>query len=103
MYNIVFNKVVYKKIDRYTEIYRKYFEEFYQDSWIWEEEKIINNYIIESEDRYFQILEEIKNKLSDPIITYMENKAIISWRSKILLVSFKDIDNTRIITDLDIR
>lgn len=102
MFNIQFDKKALSKVDSYVISYRSHFEEMYFDSWLWQVEKIIENYYLESEERYFQILDTIENKLSDTIITYPKNEAIIKWRSKTLFVSLKDEWGTRIITDLEI-
>lgn len=93
----------YQKIDMYVLNYRNYFEDLYRDSGIWNEEKIISSYCQEAEERYFHILDILSEKLSNPIISYPDNTTLIRWRSKILLVSFIDDENTRIITDLEIR
>jgi len=45
----------------------------------------------------------ISDKLSNPVISYSEQQTIIRWKSKILLVSFRDENETRNITDLEIR
>lgn len=103
MFNIKILPQAYQKIDMYVLNYRNYFEDLYKDSGIWDEEKIISSYCQEAEERYFQILDILKEKLSDTVITYPNNTTIIRWRSKILLVSFQDEDDTRIITDLEIR
>ena len=63
MYKVSFTKWAYNAIDEYALHYRKYFEALYQDTWIWEEEKIVNNYIIESEEKYFQIADTIEERL----------------------------------------
>jgi len=53
--------------------------------------------------RYHEIADAIQEKLSDMIISYTENETIIRWRTKILIVNFSEKDNTRTVTDLDIR
>jgi hypothetical protein len=103
MYKILFTEGAYHKIDMYSLQYRKYFEELYGDTWIWNERTILDNYTLEAEERYFQIVDTISEKLSNSHISFKDNETLIKWRSKILLVSFIDSKDTRIITDLDIR
>lgn len=91
------------KIKKYTEDYRAYFEEVYKDSWIWSEDTIIQTYLQESENRYLEIRTILKTKLESEVISYKNNSAIIKWKSKILLVTFKDNWNSRTITDIEIR
>jgi hypothetical protein len=90
MFKISISPKAYLKIDMYVLKYREYFEELFQDSGIWEEQKIIHNYQLDSEERYFQILDTLESTLSNPLISYQNNTTIIRWRSKILLVSFRD-------------
>ena len=103
MYRVFFTSEAYTQVDNYVLNYRKYFGELYQDTGVWEEDKIINNYIVESEERYFQILDTVYLTLEKSLPSYPNNQAIIRWRSKILLVSFRETDDTRIIIDIEIR
>lgn len=103
MFKVYLEPQAYHKIDSYIISYSNYFERLFQDSWVWEESTIISNYCIESEERYFQILKALELKLSNPIISYSNNEAIIKWRSKILLVSFREKWDTRTITHIEIR
>ena len=103
MLKVIFTKKAYEQIDIYTEKYRSYHRDLYKDSWIWNEEKIIDNYFEDSREKYFQIVDEIVKRLENPVISYTDNEAIIKWRTKILIVNFKDEWETRIITDISIR
>ena len=103
MYKIQINQRVIEKIKNYTENYRVFFEEAYKDSWIWSEDTIIESYIKESDNRYFEIKNLLKEKLEQSIISYLHKTTIIKWRSKILLVSFSEKWNTKTITDIEIR
>jgi len=103
MFKVTFTENAYQGIDMYVYRYRSYFENLYKDTGVWEENTIIDNYIIESEERYFQIVDTIAKVLQDDIITYTQNETLIKWRSKILLVFFQEKENTRIITGISIR
>ncbi|MDA9129385.1 hypothetical protein N9J72_02835 [Candidatus Gracilibacteria bacterium] len=103
MYNIIFNSKVRERIIQYTNRYLDYYFELYQDSGIWSHDSIIQGYENESLKRYKEIFDTLENTLSNTVITYPNNQAIIRWRSKILIVSFRDSGDTRIITDLEIR
>lgn len=103
MYKITFTGKALDEIDKYSKSYKNYYKKLYEDSWIWAEKQIKDAYVKESIFRYDEIVENISLKLSASIVTYPNNQAIIRWRSKILLVSFKDRWDTRTITDLKIR
>ena len=103
MFKVIFSKKTLEKIDIYISAYRQYHEEIYQDSWIRSERQIIDGYAEESKYRYFEMLEILERNMSENIISYPNNQAIIRWRSKILLVSFTTTQDTRIITDIEIR
>lgn len=94
---------VYEIIEQYVRRYRIYYQELFEDSGVWNRAEIIAWYEKESIIRYSEILDMIEEKISNSVITYIDNTAIIRWRSKILLVSFRDEWNIRIITHLEIR
>lgn len=75
----------------------------FEDSWIWSEESIVYNYIFDSSLKTEEIYDLIFEKLSDDLIKYPENKAIIKWRSKYLIIKFEDKEDKRIILDLEIK
>ena len=103
MYKILFNKKSLSQTNNYVKNYRSYHENVYQDSWIWSEDIIIDSYRKESIFRYDEILDTILNKLSTSVISYPNNKVVIRWRSKILLVSFIEKWDMRTIIDIEIR
>lgn len=94
---------VYEIVELYTRRYRLYYQELFEDSGIWNSKQIIEGYKKESILRYTEILDTLESTLSNPLISYQNNTTIIRWRSKILLVSFRDEWEVRIITDLEIR
>ena len=103
MFNITFSQKAFHQIQAYISRYREYYQELYLDSWIWNENLIISWYVNESENRYDEIRNIIKQRLSEDIPSYPHNKAIIPWRTKVLFISFEQDDDTRIITYVDIR
>jgi len=103
MYKVNVTKRVIEKIQKYIKSYRWYHEDLYLDSGVWNEELIIDGYFQEAKNRYKEIRFTLENKISQAIPSYLNNQAIIRWRSKILVVSFRERDDTRIITDLEIR
>ncbi len=103
MFKIYFSKKFFFTLQRYVDNYLHYYEDIYRDSGIWSKEMIMDWYAQESEKRYQEIIDTIEERLSLTHISYPNNKAIIHWRSKVLLVSFRDINNTRNITDLEIK
>ncbi len=103
MKKIIFTKKVFRVIDKYIRDYLNYYEEFYRDSWVFNEAQIIENYYKEASDRKENIVDTITSKLQEEIISYPNNNAIITWKTKIFLIKFKDDWDLRIIEDLDIR
>lgn len=103
MLKVNFSSKATKSLKQYSDNYLNYYEDLYSDSWIWSQDKIIDWYILESIQRYNEIVDSIEAKLGEDIVSYNDNEVIIRWRSKILLVSFKDAWDTRIITDIEIR
>ena len=76
----------------YFDKYRKYFENLYQDSWIWSENQIINSYIDEAKNRKIEVLNLIKNKLEEENVLWRKDNSsvIIKWRTKYLFIDFDE-------------
>lgn len=100
---IIYSEKVEKILEKYIENFNSYYENLYSDSWIWSEEIIIKSYKKEAFDRKDDIINTINKKLWDTIIVYSENKAILKWRRKFLIVEFFDYNWYRIIFDLEIK
>jgi len=103
MYKILFHTKASGSIKLYTDLYRNYYKELFIDTEIWSVEQIVDGYNQESRKRYQEIADIIEQTLSNPIISYSKNETLIKWKSKILLVSFQEKGDTRIITDISIR
>lgn len=103
MYKIRLTESALQNIKEYSSNYRKYYEELYQDTGLWWEDIIIQNYISEAENRYREIRVSLVSKLANSMIVYPDNQTIIRWRSKVILVSWEDDGDTRVITSLEIR
>lgn len=104
MYKVEISKKAIWKIDTYIARYVRYYDEMFSDSWILNENQIIQMYIEESRVRYQEIKQILQDKLSNPHISYIKNTVVLRWRSKVLIVSFEDSNNfVRRIIDLEIR
>ncbi len=103
MKKIIFTWKVISRIKTYADNYVDFYIDLYKDSWIWWLEEILKNYRREWRIRYKSIVKTIKTKLQEDIISYPNNRVIITWKTKILIIKFKDEENLRIIEDLDIR
>jgi len=105
MHKVIFTDRALDVIDRYSLKYREYFEELYSDTGIWSESEIRDYYRRESLQRMNEIIDLITQKLSEESVLGRSSDDIIgiSWRSKILLVSWYEVGDTRMITDLSIR
>jgi len=76
----------------YFDKYRKYFENLYQDSWIWSENQIINSYINEAKNRKIEVLNLIKNTLEEENVLWRKDNysIIIKWRTKYIFIDFEE-------------
>ncbi len=103
MKKIIFKWNALEKVNIYSENYSNYYEELYQDSWLWNENQIIEWYREEWKRRQSSIFKTIANHLQNEIITFPNNEALIRWRTKIIIVKFFDDGDLRVVEDLDIR
>ncbi len=103
MKKIILSKKALSKIEAYVRNYSKYYEELYQDCWVWNEKQIIEWYKIEWENRFESIFETIVNNLSDDFVSYANNQAIMIWKTKIIVVKFRDKDNIRYIENINLK
>lgn len=103
MPKVVFDTIALDGINRYIERYTLYFEELYSDTGVWNEQEIIKSYKKEGYARYDSILDTIESALSAEIISYTKSETYIRWKSKIIIVSFRDIDDLRIVEKIEIR
>jgi len=81
----------------YFDKYRKYFENLYQDSWIWSENQIINSYIDEAKNRKIEVLDLIKNTLEEENVLWRKDNysIIIKWRTKYIFIDFEEDNELR--------
>lgn len=103
MKKIEYTLEVHDAINFYTDSYRRYYEELYSDTGLWWLDMILSSYRDESKNRRQEILDLIEESLSNELITYLVNTTIVRWRSKILLITFEDEGDARIVTHLEIR
>jgi len=92
-------------IDSYIDAYRNFYMSIYTDTGIWDEERILESYRSEARMRKTEIVELLRKKLSvDTVLgAHTTNQSVhISWRSKTILVKWKDDGDIRIITELKI-
>lgn len=92
MYKVFFKDEVSKYILNYFENYRKYYEDLFEDSWIWSEDQIIKWYIDESLNRHNELKSMIIDTLKDEKILWVKNNysIILKWRTKYLFIDFKE-------------
>ena len=93
------------RVDKYARNYLEYYRSTYLDSGIWSEDIIVQSYIEWSISRKNEMIETIRARLERdvPIGHSGQNTVKIPWRTKILKVSYEDIDEEeRVILDLEI-
>lgn len=107
MYRVYFDEIIYEYLSWYFRLYRQYYQNLYQDSWLWSEDIIIKWYNDESQNRKKEILDLLENCLSEEKVFWKTpfNTIVIKWRTKYLIVEWSE-DNTskkRTVNSLDIR
>jgi len=100
--NIIIKPWATQSIQNYITRYGFYYQDLYEDSGLWNEDMIISWYIDEARNRYHEIHDIISTTLQNNIIVYLDNIAIIKWRSKMLQVQFVDEWNDRIVLSINI-
>jgi hypothetical protein len=107
MYKVFYDDWVMKYLSSYFNLYREYYENLYEDSWIWSEDMIIEWYINESKQRKNEIIDLLDSCLSEESILWkrMTNSIVLKWKTKYLFIDWKEhVENKqRIITNIDIR
>jgi len=97
MYKVTFKPDVYDYLLKYFNKYREYYENLYEDSWIWSENQIIDWYIKESKNRNIEILDLIEETLDKENVFWRKenNSLIIRWRTKYLFIEFYEDANLK--------
>jgi hypothetical protein len=81
----------------YFENYRRYYENLFEDIWIWSENQIIDLYIEESLNRHNELKSLITNTLKEESILWrkQDNSIIVRWRTKYLFIEFLENDELK--------
>jgi len=97
MYRVSLTNKSINYLWNYFNSYRKYFEDLFEDSWIWSENQIINLYIEESKNRKIELLKLIKDTLQEENILWRKNEKfiIIRWRTKYLFIDYEEDINVK--------
>jgi hypothetical protein len=107
MYKVFFSKESSEYILNYFDKYREYYENLYEDSWIWSENQIIKSYIDESLNRHNNLKDLIIKSLKDENILWRnkDNSIIIKWRTKYIFIDFQENNDLsrRYISNISIR
>lgn len=107
MYRVLLTNKSISYLWNYFDLYRRYYEELYQDSWIWSENQIINSYIDESKNRKMEVLKLIKETLQEENILWRTNdySIIIRWKTKYIFVDFTEDNDLkeRFVNSISIR
>ena len=107
MYKVKFNISVQEYLSGYFKLYRKYYEDLYKDSWLWNEDQIINWYIQESIKRKEEIIDLLEESISNEKILWrtFKNTLFIKWKTKYIFIKWMEKENikTRYIISIEIR
>ncbi len=92
MYKVFFAKDSSKYILNYFEKYRIYYENLFQDSWIWSENQIIKLYIDDALNRHNELKDLIVKTLKEEKVFWRtnENSLVITWRTKSIFLDFDE-------------
>ena len=97
MYKVYFKNETSKYILSYFENYRRYYENLFEDSWIWSEDQIIKWYIDESLNRHNELKILIIKTLKEEKNLWVKNgnSMIIKWRTKYIFIDFEEDNNLK--------
>ena len=92
-------------IEMYMYRYREYFEHLYTDTGIFDEKKILDTYRQQDKKRKREILSTIQEKLSTETVfgRTPSDTLLFTWRSKTIILAWRDDRETRFVTDVQIR
>ena len=92
MFRIQLNKKVQNYLSEYFGHYRGYYQKLYEDSWLWNEEQIIDWYIKESQKRKEEIISLVEKYISQDEILWrtLENTIFLHWRTKYIFIQWRD-------------
>lgn len=103
MFKVVFANTALEWVNRYIERYTRYFEELYSDTGLWSEDMIIESYKAEWYARYDSIIDTIESSLMSDMISYVQFETYIRWKSKVLIVAWRDEDSLRVVEKIEVR
>ena len=97
MYKVLFTNKSINYLWNYFSKYREYYQNLYEDSWLWSEKHIIESYINEAKNRKIEILDVIEKTLKEENILWRKehNSIIIKWRTKYLFIDFSEDQNLK--------
>lgn len=64
---------------------------------------IIESYINEARDRRKNMFDIISKTLENEFVSYPNKTAVIKWKTKFLMIKLSEIEDVRIVEDIDIR
>ena len=105
MRSIVLSQTAQDAIVAYVRAYRQYFTDLYTDTGIFSETQILQYYEEQVMIREREIIDLIEKHLSaDEVLgRTQKNTLLLSWKTKVILLEWKDQESIRIITDIQIR
>jgi hypothetical protein len=109
MYKVVFENLVYNKIDKFIDWYTNIFLKMFNDTWIYNEYLIVDEYRKRSIKLNEEIYNSIFSKLSSDVILWCkklnnqdEFKSIIFVWNFMIIISYKNQEflKTRLVYDI---
>lgn len=97
-FQVVLSEIVRDKIDRYIHAYEFFFEKLYEDTGIWSEDQIRENYRKQARERKEKVLGKLQFVFSQEIILgrTSETTHIILFENKVLIVTYSEDENERL-------
>ena len=105
MYRVEFEEEVYNYLAIYFSKFSQYYEILYEDSWLWNENLIIDGYIREANLRKEDIILSLEKYLSQNLVLWRrtESESIYRWRTKYIFIKWRQEWKLRIVEYIEIR
>ncbi len=106
MFNIKYSKEAFLSVDKFIVYLKKYYKNIYFDTWIINEDQIVTNYVLKTEELFDEIINVIESTINKKVfweITYKNNnktesRLVVKVRSYIIVVILEKQD-----LDIDVK
>lgn len=98
MYKVFFQNIALRRIRKYTQAYKAYFRNLYEDTGLWNEDMIIDAYMKKAEQIAEGMISLIEKKFSQEIIFWRisDTTHILLYENKVLVVTYREDSDEQI-------